>query len=262
MNCSKLKLINLIVFLLLFESVALCEYHIWLDPDSNVTKKINLDNGEISIKIRSNEFYRIGRVKFHAQFQKSDFLSKEIRHFKDGNLDYFLIKDLNLLYLLDEEHAVLQRFDISAISSDFPLQTIFSDTGYFIMFLVLNILGLVLIFFLVRWLSRFYPAFKPATPKPKHLDDFLNLFLENGTNYTCSTLTLNEVINIEKKSYETQRQLRSKFIRGVNAYLEKKYKVKSPIHRITSSEDKRFVNYQLSKTAFVKLSQTSEHSSM
>jgi hypothetical protein len=252
-KCSKLKLTLLSFILLFLNSTAWCEYHVWKDPISLSNKEINLDNGEVSVEIRPNVFHRIAKIKFDKNYRKTDFINKDIRYFKDGKFEYFLVKELKLLYLLDVDHAELHRFDMAKLSEELFFDSTWYDYVYYSSFIIISLLVLLMIYFLIRWVQRLKSLGTLSMTKPRYFDEFLQLFLEQGSDYTCSTLTLNELIKIEKKSYETQRQLRSKFIRNVTTYLEKKYKVKSPIYRITSSDDKRFVNYQLSKTAFVKL---------
>jgi hypothetical protein len=251
----KLKLIILLIFLLTINSIAWCEYHVWKDPISLANKEINLDNGELSVEIKPNVFHQVAKIKFHEKYQKTDFINKDVRYFKDGNLEYFLVKELNILYLLDVEHAVLHRFDVAKLSTELFFDLYWVDYGYYSGFIIISLLGLLTIYFLIKRVLRLNSVGILAVTKPRYFDEFLQLFLENGPDYTCSTLILNELIKIERKSYETQRQLRSKFIRNANVYIEEQFKVKSSIHRITSSDDKRFVNYQLSNSAYAKLVQ-------
>lgn len=259
---SKLILTHLFTFIFLCLSEVKCDNLVWLDANSKSKKIINLENGELSIETKPRQFYRLGQVKFPENFQKDEFLNQKIQYCVDGKLNYFLIKELNILYLLDEEHGQFQRFDFAKVSSDVFFDSSFGDFQFDTTFVLANLLILVLLIFAFKWMYKFFTSGESKTRKPKHLDELLQIFVLNGSDYTCTTLTINEIIKIEKKSYETQRQLRSKFIRGVNKYLLEQYNIKNAIVRVTSSEDRRFVNYQISKHAYDKLLQHSSRFSM
>jgi hypothetical protein len=58
---------------------------------------------------------------------------------------------------------------------------------------------------------------------------------------------LNELIEIDKKSLENQRKLRSDFLKTFEAKLSQIYQVSNPIERIPSNTDKRMMAYKLNE---------------
>jgi hypothetical protein len=68
-------------------------------------------------------------------------------------------------------------------------------------------------------------------------------------DHTCSTEKLNEILQCEGKTIESQRQSRSKFISSINLFFERNYGCQEAIQRLQAEGDKRFVNYMISQEA-------------
>ncbi len=83
---------------------------------------------------------------------------------------------------------------------------------------------------------------------PEQGEIFLT-YLSNQSNYTCTTEKLNEILQCEGKTIESQRQSRSKFISSINLFFERNYGCHDAISRHQSENDKRFVNYVISQEA-------------
>jgi hypothetical protein len=69
------------------------------------------------------------------------------------------------------------------------------------------------------------------------------------SNFTCTTEKLNEILQCEGKTIESQRQSRSKFISSINLFFERNHGIQEAIQRHQSEIDKRFVNYVISPEA-------------
>lgn len=83
---------------------------------------------------------------------------------------------------------------------------------------------------------------------PEQGELFLSYLCEQA-NFTCTTEKLNEILQCEGKTIESQRQSRSKFISSINLFFERNYGCQEAIRRHQSDVDKRFVNYVISPEA-------------
>lgn len=83
---------------------------------------------------------------------------------------------------------------------------------------------------------------------PEQGEFFLN-YLCAQPNFTCTTEKLNEILQCEGKTIESQRQSRSKFISSINLFFERNHGCHEAIRRHQSEIDKRFVNYVISQEA-------------
>ena len=85
-----------------------------------------------------------------------------------------------------------------------------------------------------------------------HLPEQGELFLHylcDQQDHTCTTEKLNEILQCEGKTIESQRQSRSKFISSINPFFERNYGCHEAIQRFQAESDKRFVNYVISQEA-------------
>lgn len=87
---------------------------------------------------------------------------------------------------------------------------------------------------------------------PDYAHEFLRFIVKNPENI-CSTLDLNEILNVGDRSIESQRQSRSKFINSLNFYLLSQFGIENGIERLSSSNDKRFVYYKPNTNLLIKL---------
>lgn len=76
---------------------------------------------------------------------------------------------------------------------------------------------------------------------------FLLVCLTYPKGYIFSSQVLTEMMGYGSYAYETQRQVRSKLIKGINSYFWAHYRMKDVIIRQTASDDKRFSVYQISE---------------
>jgi hypothetical protein len=100
--------------------------------------------------------------------------------------------------------------------------------------------------------QRFSNKQKQASDTWNHLPEYGEVFLNylsKQSNYACSTEKVNEILNCESKTIESQRQYRSKFINAINDFFERYFNVPNAIIRHQSETDKRYVDYLLSPEA-------------
>ncbi|MHA8049512.1 hypothetical protein V7S79_00180 [Aquirufa sp. ROCK-SH2] len=253
MKSMNFRLLLLIASFTLFFESGKANFHVWEDPILKVKKKINFDNGDLLIEAKPNKYVLVSKIKLHKDFNKNDFIGNKVVLFKDGNVSYFLFTDLNVLYLLDEEHKLLNRFYFSDLPEESLFNIHMSDIQYLILVIFLSVFFVFVFFVIFKKGIIFYAEVRRPIRKPMYFDEFLKLILDSGPNYLCSTLTLNEILHIEKKSYEIQRQLRSKFIRNINKFILDQYRIKNAVIRVSASEDRRFVYYQITQATYFKL---------
>jgi len=79
--------------------------------------------------------------------------------------------------------------------------------------------------------------------------------VEKGPNYQFSSEEITSMMGLSQRSFDSQRQYRSKMINQINLHFKVQYGISEAIIRLTSSEDKRFLMYSLSPTDFVRIKQ-------
>lgn len=72
---------------------------------------------------------------------------------------------------------------------------------------------------------------------PEFSKEFIDFLLNHPRNI-CSTLDLNEILHVDDRSIESQRQSRSKFINSINMYFWAEYGIDTAIERLSSTYDK------------------------
>ncbi len=118
---------------------------------------------------------------------------------------------------------------------------------------LINFLILLIVAILALTLFRFIKNKKEKelnswNQLPEQGELFLT-FLCAQANFTCTTEKLNEILQCEGKTIESQRQSRSKFISSINLFFERNHGCHEAIRRHQSDVDKRFVNYVISPEA-------------
>ncbi len=73
----------------------------------------------------------------------------------------------------------------------------------------------------------------------------LTVFIQLSPGQNISSIELNNILNINDKSYDNQRQIRNRIIGSLNSKLRILLEDKELILRISSDEDKRMMNYYL-----------------
>ena len=96
--------------------------------------------------------------------------------------------------------------------------------------------------------NRKQQEFNTWNQLPEQGELFLT-YLCAQSNFTCTTEKLNEILQCEGKTIESQRQSRSKFISSINLFFERNHGCQEAIRRHQSEIDKRFVNYVISPEA-------------
>lgn len=123
---------------------------------------------------------------------------------------------------------------------------------------IYSIIGLIAVIILLKPLWRFYNSdirlnklftqkYQKKLPKGGKL--FIMHFKENGLENYLTTDELSNLLNINKKAYDTQRQYRSHFICTMNDFFLENAEIKSAILRISLEDDKRFIKYGLKQEA-------------
>ena len=82
-------------------------------------------------------------------------------------------------------------------------------------------------------------------------DMLLRKFINLGAG-TISSVELNSLLQIDKKSYDNQRQIRSRIITSINKKLYPKLETKDLILRTSDVEDKRMICYNLNQEVNLK----------
>lgn len=82
------------------------------------------------------------------------------------------------------------------------------------------------------------------------LIQFLKNLLKNAPSNTFDSNQINELLNIDSKAFDTQRQYRSKLIIEFNLFMKSIFKINNAIVRISDNNDKRFVIYQINPEIF------------
>lgn len=83
--------------------------------------------------------------------------------------------------------------------------------------------------------------------------EFLTNCLEYPLGNEFSTNKMNELMGFENYSFESQRQVRSKFINSINRYFKFYHKMDAVIIRKISNEDKRMSLYSISEEYYDRL---------
>ncbi|MCZ2479051.1 hypothetical protein G9H64_09980 [Aquirufa nivalisilvae] len=124
--------------------------------------------------------------------------------------------------------------------------------------IIYSIVGLTIIIVLLKPLSRYNNSsirlnqlFTKKYPKklPKGGNLFIRHFKENGLEHYLTTNEMSNLLNINKKAYDTQRQYRSQFICNMNEFFYEHAEINNAILRISLEDDKRFVKYGLKQEA-------------
>lgn len=83
--------------------------------------------------------------------------------------------------------------------------------------------------------------------------EFLKASLALPKGHQFSSQAFTELMGFSSYAYETQRQLRSKLIKSINAYFSIHYRMQDVIIRKTANDDKRFSIYYISQEHYEKL---------
>ncbi len=86
-------------------------------------------------------------------------------------------------------------------------------------------------------------------------EGFLKRCIEKGPDYQFSSEEITELMGLSQRSFDSQRQYRSKMINQINHHFKVHHAIPEALIRVTSFEDKRFLMYSISPTDFVKIKQ-------
>ncbi len=176
---------------------------------------------------------------FIYQGNKSNFFSLPINIFKKGNYIYFLNKKWNEDKFELDSMKTQELIDNSKIYGSFYQPDNSKEIGFYVIGILFGILSIILI----------YRKSKQPIEDNANFESIFNQLLNLPE---INTLELNKILDCENKPSDTQRQIRARFITQFNQQFLEKYKIENAIARIQSTEDKRFVNYQISKEAISK----------
>lgn len=90
---------------------------------------------------------------------------------------------------------------------------------------------------------------KPLNPK-SHTTQILEKLFKNPIKSELNSLELNEFIEIDTKSFDTQWQYRARFIQDFNLLLEREFNIPSAITKKVDPLDKRYYLYTFSQAIF------------
>ena len=154
-------------------------------------------------------------------------------------------KENNIIY----KKIPLRKF----IQSGSPLNTSFYYSGpnwtnfTFLEAFLLSIILLLIILLTSLYFKKEKKAF--ITREFNEIEiAVLHAFAENPKQI-LTTQELNELIGCDKKTLESQKQIRFRFIVDINTLFKAKYNIDEAINRRTSEIDKRFVLYSMSEVA-------------
>ncbi|MHA8088002.1 hypothetical protein [Aquirufa sp. Wall-65K1] len=124
--------------------------------------------------------------------------------------------------------------------------------------IIYSIVGITIALFVLKPLSTYYISSnklnrlftkKYQKKLPKGGGQFVRHFKDNGLECYLTTDEMSNLLNINKKAYDTQRQYRSQFICNMNEFFYENAEIKNAILRISLEDDKRFVKYGLKQEA-------------
>lgn len=236
-------------------------------------------------KVNSQLLFKLGAKSLNSFFLNGIYL------FLDG--EFFLIGDpiKNKIFLLEknlplfnsineisenrgflftyskEKHFNDSQIKIDSISFE-KLKSLSVPKGDFYIkddneLLLYFILGLMIVFILSIY---FYKSNKKKNKQiseteesrlkealPGGSNEFLISCLQYSKGYEFSTNKMNELMGFENYGFESQRQVRSKFINSINSYFKFYHKMDMVINRKNSKEDKRMSLYSISEEYYDKL---------
>lgn len=127
-------------------------------------------------------------------------------------------------------------------------------------------LGLVLVilgFFIGYWVKKSQKTnsigsntdseFSILDGLPDGAYEFLKASLALPKGHQFSSQAFTELMGFSSYAYETQRQVRSKLIKAINAYFSIHYRMQNVIIRKTANDDKRFSIYYISEEHYERL---------
>lgn len=84
-------------------------------------------------------------------------------------------------------------------------------------------------------------------------ESFLKRCLEKGPDYQFSSEEITQMMGLSQRSFDSQRQYRSKMINQINHHFKVHHAIPEALVRVTSFEDKRFLMYSISPMDFEKI---------
>ena len=86
-------------------------------------------------------------------------------------------------------------------------------------------------------------------------ETFLKRCLAKGPDYQFSSEEITEMMGLSQRSFDSQRQYRSKMINQINHHFKVHHAIPEALIRVTSFEDKRFMMYSISPSDFIRIKQ-------
>ena len=90
---------------------------------------------------------------------------------------------------------------------------------------------------------------------PIEAESFLKRCIEKGPAYQFSSEEITGMMGLSQRSFDSQRQYRSKMINQINHHFKVHHAIPEALVRVTSFEDKRFLMYSISPIDFEKIKQ-------
>ena len=86
-------------------------------------------------------------------------------------------------------------------------------------------------------------------------ETFLKRCLAKGPEYQFSSEEITEMMGLSQRSFDSQRQYRSKMINQINHHFKVHHAIPEAVIRVTSFEDKRFLMYSISSPDLIRIKQ-------
>lgn len=203
----------------------------------------NIGSKALLVDAQKNQLYQLtGEVK------NAIILRTHLYHSSDTIVVY------EPLDFKKENNIIYKKIPVNQlIQSGSPLIESFYYSGRFwTKFTQLEIVLFSLMFFLIILFIRLYFKKQKKAFVTREFNEteiaVLHAFAENPKQI-LTTQELNELIGCEKKTVESQKQIRFRFIVDINTLFKAKFNIDDAINRSTSETDKRFILYSMSEEA-------------
>jgi hypothetical protein len=135
-----------------------------------------------------------------------------------------------------------------------PIPFVFYGYALGLLLLILSLISNFWFWRNAKKLSKSANYYQGLTPEA---EIFLKLCIEKGPNFQFSSEEITDMMGLSQRSFDSQRQYRSKMINQINLYFKAHHSISEALVRVTSFEDKRFNMYSISPSDFVRIQQIS-----
>ena len=133
-----------------------------------------------------------------------------------------------------------------------PIPFVFYGYALGLLLLILSLMGNFWFWRNAKKQSKSANYYQGLTPEA---EIFLKLCLEKGPKFQFSSEEITDMMGLSQRSFDSQRQYRSKMINQINLYFKVHHAIPEALVRVTSFEDKRFNMYSISPSDFERIQQ-------